>query len=133
MSKWKIGLVLALFLGVVGYLVISGLGETTVYYHTVGEVLSGRYHAEAPTFRVSGLVLSGSVVRAQDGRSMDFRLAETPRSGSILVHFRGSVPDNFREGLVAVVEGRYSPSTRQFEAGSILLKCPSKYEKKTLR
>jgi cytochrome c-type biogenesis protein CcmE len=39
------------------------------------------------------------------------------------------VPDNFKEGMAVVVEGKLRPGEKVFDANTILLKCPSKYEK----
>ncbi|HIP95627.1 MAG TPA: cytochrome c maturation protein CcmE, partial [Anaerolineae bacterium] len=47
-------------------------------------------------------------------------------SGSLPVLYKGVRPDMLRDGVQAVVEGKYTASG-VFEATSVLLKCPSKY------
>lgn len=129
MAKAKLWVIGAVFLGVVAFLIFSGLKETTVYYYTVDEVLSGKYKAGLAFFRISGTVQQGSVKRESDSLSMEFKMADQEGGQAITVRFRGMVPDNFKEGMQVVAEGEYTEAKRSFEAGNLLLKCPSKYEK----
>ncbi|HOT00647.1 MAG TPA: cytochrome c maturation protein CcmE [Acidobacteriota bacterium] len=129
MAKLKLILIVVLFVGVVGYLIYSGLQETTVYYHTVDEVLAGQAHDGGRGVRVTGTVVPGSVRRAADELAMDFQIADQVGRPALTVHYQGVIPDNFKEGMAVVVEGDLKPGRREFDAATILLKCPSKYEK----
>jgi cytochrome c-type biogenesis protein CcmE len=129
MAKVKLALIAVVFLGVVGYLIYSGLEETTVYYHTVGEVLAGQVHTGSQGMRVTGTVVPGSVKRASDELAMNFQIADQVDQPPLAVHYQGVIPDNFKEGMAVVVEGDLKSDRREFEASNILLKCPSKYEK----
>lgn len=129
MAKIKLVVIALMFCGVVGYLIYSGLQETTVYYHTVTELLSGKYNQEARGMRVSGVVVPGTVTRDRDNLAMDFRIADHQSPQSITVHYKGVIPDNFKEGMAVLVEGQFIPGTTSFSASAIMLKCPSKYEK----
>ncbi len=131
MAKIKLILVAVIFLGVVGYLMFSGFQEMTVYYHTVGEVVAGNIHQSGKGIRVSGTVVPGSIQRQTGELAMDFRLADDDPAKTIIVHYKGVIPDNFQEGKSVVVEGTYNPDTHAMQAGVILVKCPSKYEKKS--
>ncbi len=129
MAKLKLVLIVAVFAGVVGYLIFSGLSETTVYYHTVDEVLAGRLHGGDRGLRVSGVVVPGSVVRSRDDLAMSFSLEGAPEGRTLRVDYSGVIPDNFKEGMAVVVEGSLKKEKQVFHASVILLKCPSKYEK----
>ncbi len=129
MAKLKLVLIAVVFVGVVGYLIYSGLQETTVYYHTVGEVLAGQAHDGGRGVRVTGTVVPGSVRRAADALAMDFQIADAADQPVLMVHYQGVIPDNFKEGMAVVVEGDLQAGRREFDADTILLKCPSKYEK----
>jgi len=129
MAKVKLVLIVAVFVGVVGYLIYSGLQETTVYYHTVDEVLAGNLHQGTHGLRVSGLVQAGSVTRSRDELSMSFTLEGKSADSALRVDYRGVIPDNFKEGMAVVVEGNLNKGKQAFDASVILLKCPSKYEK----
>jgi cytochrome c-type biogenesis protein CcmE len=129
MAKLKLALIVACFVGVVGYLIFSGLQETTVYYHTVSEVQSGKYRQTDQGMRISGNVVPGSVERQAKSLGLDFRISDAQGGEPLRVHYQGVVPDNFKEGMAVVVEGKLRPGEKVFDANTILLKCPSKYEK----
>lgn len=105
------------------YLVITAARGSTEYYMTVGEL-----HAQGPSprqVRVSGNVLKDSIAWSPRDLRLEFRV--TDDSGILSVVHHGARPDMFRDGTQVVLEGRYGNSG-VFEADSMLLKCPSKYE-----
>jgi cytochrome c-type biogenesis protein CcmE len=108
---------------VVGYLVFSAAKGSAAYYLTVQELLqrgpSGR------TVRVAGFVVGESIV----WEPRDLRLAfdMTDESGQLPVVYSGARPDMFRDEAEVVVEGKLGPDG-VFEARTMMLKCPSKYE-----
>jgi len=68
--------------------------------------------AENPTknkFRLGGLVLEGSVAQPAASQEMEFVI--TDLITDILVRYKGSLPDLFREGHSVVVEGFIKPYT----------------------
>jgi cytochrome c-type biogenesis protein CcmE len=117
--------------GLVGYLMITGMQESMVYYHTPTELLAKS--AADPSYadvgvKVSGRVVPGSVDFKQRSLDLTFLLAdlEDPTT-TFPVHYQGPLPDTFREGGDVVVEGKYSPAGG-FEATTLLTKCGSRYE-----
>ncbi|CAM8886678.1 hypothetical protein QQ045_025301 [Rhodiola kirilowii] len=60
-------------------------------------------------FRLGGLVLEGSVVYPESSPEMEFVV--TDLITDILVKYKGSLPDLFREGHSVVVEGFINPMT----------------------
>ncbi len=107
----------------VAYMIYNNVSDTMVYYLTVSEL--ERTAVEGKRYRVSGPVQDKSIVKERSGR-MSFAISDD--AGKLLaVSYRGAVPDTFREGVEAIVEGVYR-SGRVFEADLLLAKCPTKYE-----
>ena len=121
---------LLLALAAVAALVIAGiiamfaLRDTAAYFRAPADLTSDR-PAPGETFRLGGLVKSGSLHRAADGVTMDFVVtdmkADTP------VSYRGLVPDLFREGQGVVTEGAFDAATHSFVADSVLAKHDENY------
>ncbi len=108
----------------VAYMIYDGVSDTMVYYLTVSEL--ERSAAEGGRYRVSGPVEENSIVKEPDG---GIRFSIKDGANRLPVYYRGTVPDTFREGAEAVVEGIYRGS-ESFEADLLLAKCPTKYESK---
>ena len=106
----------------VAYLVYEGVSDTMVYYLTVSELKQTA--VEGSRYRVSGPVEEGSI-RKRPGGEINFSIVED--GDRLPVTYRGTVPDTFREGVEAVVEGVYTEG-RPFGADLLLAKCPTKYE-----
>lgn len=119
-----LGLILAAF----GYLFMSGMKASQVYYLTVNEYKerAGTLVPDEP-FRVSGRVEPDSVVLSDTGLDLQFTVYEPGReSATLAVAYHGVVPDTFMENSEVVVEGTMRNGV--FEAHTLLAKCPSKYE-----
>jgi cytochrome c-type biogenesis protein CcmE len=118
-------IVFAAVIGIIGYLILSGFDDTTVaYYQTVDELKTLGLSADGKSYRVSGQVVAGSVVRAEDGLSMTFTIDELGNTMPVVYH--GIIPDTFKEGVGVLLEGKYANG--RFEATNIMTKCASKYE-----
>jgi cytochrome c-type biogenesis protein CcmE len=110
-------------LGIAAALVLSAFQKNLVFFFTPSQVAAN----EAPqgrTFRVGGLVESGSVKRQPDGVTVRFVITDTARS--IPVVFRGILPDLFREGKGVVTQGRLGPDG-VFQASEVLAKHDENY------
>ena len=119
----KFGIGIAIILSVVGWEAVSGFQESKTYYVTVSELVSGKVSHQH--IRVGGIVEQGSIERR--GGTVTFRLAQD--KDVVAVNYVGSdtLPDTFRDGAQAIVEGTYK-SGGQFQAEHIQAKCASKYE-----
>ena len=60
-------------------------------------------------------------------RPRDLWFAVSDGEKKVPVHYRGAIPDAFKEGLEVVVDGRMG-SSGTFEGRELIVKCPSKYE-----
>ncbi len=80
--------------------------------------------------RLFGSVSADNVVLDSTGMGVSFTaLDKDDPAQAIRVHYRGAVPDTFKPGVEVILEGAFNAQTREFEAATLLTKCPSKYEK----
>jgi cytochrome c-type biogenesis protein CcmE len=122
-KKLKFGIGIGIILAVVAWEAVSGFQQSKTYYVTVKELTSGktlRQHV-----RVGGVVEEGSIRR--NGDALTFRLSQG--NDSIAINYVGTdtLPDTFKAGAQAIVEGSYMPDG-VFRAQSIQAKCASKYQ-----
>ncbi|KAF5940644.1 hypothetical protein HYC85_021811 [Camellia sinensis] len=106
------------FSSIAGFIVIvlNNFQDQLVFYVTPTDALS-KYDSN-PTknkFRLGGLVLEGSVVQPANSPEMEFVI--TDLITDILVRYKGSLPDLFREGHSVVVEGFVKPTTEEIKKG----------------
>jgi cytochrome c-type biogenesis protein CcmE len=121
----------AVLVGVVGYLAVTGMRDSMMYYYTPDELVA-RAAADPSVHdvgaRVGGRVVPGTV--RFDPRTLDltFTLVDVNTGSTRFpVHFNGPLPDTFEDGRDVVVEGRYTTGG-EFEATVLLTKCGSRYE-----
>lgn len=115
-----------LITGLLGYLVVSGFNQKTmVYYKTVREVKTESKDLFEKGVRLSGIVVEGSL--RQNTQTLDYTFSLTEGGEEIPVRYHGVLPDIFKEGNEAVVEGKIR-SDNTFDATHVFTKCPSKYE-----
>ena len=110
-------------LGIAATLVLSAFQKNLVFFFTPTQIAAN----EAPqgrTFRVGGLVETGSVRRAADGLTVQFVVTDTARS--IPVVYKGLLPDLFREGKGVVTQGTLGPDG-VFVAKEVLAKHDENY------
>jgi cytochrome c-type biogenesis protein CcmE len=117
---WIGGLII---LATVGYLIYAAARGSTAYYVTIAE-LAGQ-GSSAQSVRVVGNVIGESIL--WEPRDLRLQFEITDGNGLLPVSYSGARPDMFRDGAEVVVEGKLSPDGT-FEARTMLLKCPSKYE-----
>ena len=117
--------------GLVGYLMVTGMQDSMVYYHTPAELVAKT--AADPSYvevavKVGGRVAPGSARFDQRALDLRFDILDI-ESGTTRfpVHYEGPLPDTFQEGRDVVVEGRFT-SAGVFEATTVLTKCGSRYE-----
>jgi cytochrome c-type biogenesis protein CcmE len=113
---------LAIFGGAVA-LILSAFQENLVFFHTPTEVAEGKAPA-GRSFRIGGLVEAGSIKRADDGLTVNFVVTDTAKS--IPVSYKGPLPDLFKEGKGAVVQGKLGPDG-VFVASEVLAKHDENY------
>jgi cytochrome c-type biogenesis protein CcmE len=102
-------------------LVLNALNSNIALYVTPSEVAAGK-SPQGQAFRIGGMVKEGSVRR--DNLTVHFVVTDTSRD--IPVSYTGILPDLFKEGKGAVVQGRLGPDG-QFAASEVLAKHDENY------
>jgi len=122
-TKYFIGGVVVVL--AVAALLYNGLRGSSQYYYTVSEVKALGERAAEKQLRINGIVVPGSLEWSEGGSTLRFSLEQG--GDRLTVIYRGTVPDTFKPGNEAVVEGTYDPKSETFRATRVLAKCPSKY------
>lgn len=125
-AKFTIGAVL--IVGSVGWLMASGIKQTSQYFLTPSEL--SRKVVGDPSFydvgmKVGARVVPGSVTRQVATQTLTFRI--TDGSATYPVTFHGLPPDTFTDSVEVVVEGRLQQDGL-IHATNVLAKCGSRYE-----
>jgi cytochrome c-type biogenesis protein CcmE len=102
-----------------------GYTQSKTYYHTISELSALQGASLHQRMRVSGNVRAGSIEHL-NGR-IDFVLEEQGKQLPVSYAGTDPLPDTFKDGAQALVEGRLTPGGR-FEADQVQAKCASKYE-----
>lgn len=104
-------------------LVLSAFQKNLVFFFSPSQVAN----KEAPqnrTFRIGGLVETGSVKREADGLTTTFVVTDT--ANRIAVSYKGALPDLFKEGKGVVTQGKLDAGGL-FVASEVLAKHDENY------
>ena len=113
---------LALGLAYFGFTAFQG---ATVFYVTVDELKQGE-EARSETIRVSGTLVPDTFERETEGTLASFNISSG--NETLPASYDGILPDLFfNEHSEIVLQGTYQPHG-VFEAESVVVKCPSKYQ-----
>lgn len=104
-------------------LVLRALNANVMFFYSPTQVLAGEAPPSA-SFRLGGLVESGSLQRSQDGLQVRFMV--TDGAQRVPVQYRGLLPDLFREGKGVVVSGKLQAGGG-FQAREVLAKHDENY------
>ena len=108
-------------LAIAAGLTLNALDSNIALYVTPSEVAAGK-SPQGKAFRIGGLVKEGSVKR----QDMTVRFIITDTAKEIPVAYTGILPDLFRDGKGAVVQGRLG-SDGVFTATEVLAKHDENY------
>lgn len=109
----------------VGYLGFMGFRSSASYYYSVTQLLDKGSSVYNKTVRLTGDVAPGSVEQKAGDMNLKFAVSEGEKT--IPVVYRGVVPDTFMVGNPVVAEGSLDAGG-VFQAKTLMVKCPSKYE-----
>lgn len=107
--------------GVAALLILNALNSNIALYVTPSEVVAGKA-PPGQAFRIGGMVKDGSLRR--DGLTVHFVITDLVKD--IPVAYTGILPDLFKEGKGAVIQGRLDGSG-QFIASEVLAKHDENY------
>ena len=108
-------------ISVAALLILNALNSNIALYVTPSEVAAGKA-PQGQVFRIGGMVKEGSVKR--DGITVNFVITDLVKD--IPVSYTGILPDLFKEGKGAVIQGRLN-SSGQFIASEVLAKHDENY------
>ena len=112
-----------LALGVASALVLNAFQSNMVFFFSPSQV-AAREAPQASSFRVGGLVQTGSVVR--DAQGLGLRFVVTDTAHTVAVQYTGLLPDLFSEGKGVVAQGRLR-ADGVFVADQVLAKHDENY------
>ncbi len=115
-----------LVMGAGAALILTAFEDNIVFFHSPTEIAEKSAANElkpSQRLRIGGLVEEGSVTKIGDGATTRFKVTDLNKS--IVVEFRGLLPDLFREGQGIVAEGHYSNAI--FTASEVLAKHDETY------
>jgi cytochrome c-type biogenesis protein CcmE len=110
-------------LGIAAYLVLGAFEKNLVFFFTPSQVAANEAPRER-TFRIGGMVETGSVKRQPDGVSVQFKVTDTAKTMPVV--YKGVLPDLFREGKGVVAQGRIG-ADGVFVASEVLAKHDENY------
>lgn len=108
-------------IAIAALLILNALNSNIALYVTPSEVAAGKV-PQSQAFRIGGLVKDGSLKR--DGLTVHFVITDMVKD--IPVSYTGILPDLFKEGKGAVIQGRLN-SSGEFVASEVLAKHDENY------
>ncbi|UCE79173.1 MAG: cytochrome c maturation protein CcmE [Nitrospiraceae bacterium] len=130
-GKTKVIIISLVIIAAFLYLVLIGMKEGTMYYLEVGEFINKMDEIGQLKVRVNGEIVAKSLDYDTKSLVLAFSLKDIKGPQVLNVHYKGTPPDLIeQEGVTLVAEGSYNRNKNVFVAKQLLVKCPSKYEKK---
>lgn len=121
--RWRYLVAIVILVPIVAHLFFAvSRSPLTDYYLTVDQVFAR--NAQDTRVRVGAAVVPGSIRWDAATRTLTFKLQG--ETGTLPVVYRGFVPDTFREGATAIVEGELNRNNT-FTGYNVLVKCPHQY------
>ena len=78
--------------------------------------------------QVAGALEKGTSQYRADEHALYFTILEPQTKQALRVRYEGVKPGNFEDAISIVAIGRFDKDKSQFQAGKLLVKCPSKYQ-----
>jgi cytochrome c-type biogenesis protein CcmE len=131
-GKGEFAIGVLFIIGAVGYLIYTGIRETSTYYLTIEEFVLKKEALANEGVRVAGRVQAGSVQWNPKDLRLSFVLGPFKddtgnQTAGVPVSYQGILPDMFAEGRDVIVEGTYDAGNT-LAAKTLMTSCPSKYE-----
>jgi cytochrome c-type biogenesis protein CcmE len=119
----------AVILSLVTALVLYALRQNISLFYTPTQVFKGEVLGKK-SIRLGGMVVKGSIVRSRGDLSVQFQLTDFKET--VTVHYRGILPDLFREGQGIVTLGVLGEKGH-FLAEEVLAKHDANYMPRELK
>ena len=122
-----LGLIVAAFAA----LLVVGLGKGSMYYLEVSEFTMKKSDLAGKRIRLHGDVVRKTIHYSADRQRLAFDLAGNRGGQRVPVLYHGAPPDLFaRAGVSIVAQGAWDARRKIFAADRLLVKCPSKYQRR---
>jgi cytochrome c-type biogenesis protein CcmE len=108
-------------IGIAALLMLNALNSNIALYVTPSDVVAGKA-PQGQAFRIGGMVKEGSVKR----NDLTVHFVITDLAKDISVSYTGILPDLFKEGKGAVIQGRLN-ANGEFLASEVLAKHDENY------
>ena len=120
-SALKLWIAGGLVAAALGFLVVQGLGNATLYFRTADEAVAQRQSLGTKRFRIEGTVVAGTV--HQVGDQVAFSIEN--KGVTVPIVHKGDPPELFKPGIPVVLEGRFQGD--EFASDRILVKHSETY------
>lgn len=124
-GKWKFFIGGLLILGAIAYVTISSFQTNAIYYLTLKEMYAQQSSLINQPVRINAPLDKTSIQFDDKTLTLKFDLKDGDQV--LPVVYKGVKPDTFEQGESVVAEGKLG-ADGVFQASTILVKCPSKYE-----
>jgi len=114
---------IAAVLAIAAALVLYALRQNISLFYTPTQIAAGEVPAKQMV-RLGGMVVKGSIVRSSKDLTVQFALSDLNKT--VLVTYRGILPDLFREGQGIVAMGTVQDN-QHFTASEVLAKHDANY------
>ena len=108
-------------LAALGFLVVRGLGNATLYFRTADEAVAQKQQLGERRFRIEGTVVAGTVREATGGTAFNIE----SKGVVVPVNHQGAPPELFKPGIPVVLEGHFQGDT--FASDRIMVKHSEDY------
>lgn len=122
-STWGYWLGLVILIGAIGFVLYGNLGQNLSYYVSPSQLKSQESTYQNKILRLGALVKAGSV--RYDRNTFDLNFVATDGYSEYAVHYKGAIPDLFKEGMGVVVEGKLEG--KRLEGTNLLVKHSESY------
>lgn len=122
-SRRRLVIVGVVILAALGFLVLRGLGNATLYFRTADEAVAHRADLGERRFRLEGNVVPGTI--HQDGSTTNFSVAS--KGTTVEVHNTGQPVGIFQENIPVVLEGHFASGSNVFESDRLMVKHTAQY------
>jgi cytochrome c-type biogenesis protein CcmE len=127
-GRWKFFIGGLLILGAIAYVTLSSFQTNAIYYLNLKELNAQRGSLINQPVRVNAPLDRSSIQFDDKTLVLKFNLKD--ENLLLPVVYKGVKPDTFEQGESVVAEGKLG-TDGVFQASTILVKCPSKYESGT--
>jgi len=123
-------LIAGLILMIALFIVQASVSSGGSFSMSLADLLEKQESLVGHNVKVEGRIKEGSVRAGKDEFDIYF-VIEDENKNAVDVHYTKVLPDPFKEGRTAIVEGAFKSEAR-IEASRLTVKCPSKYKREDM-